>query len=369
MLEPGQSANVGFYLDQPFEQSRVILTVHVGTIRYAHFLPEITPRQIAAARRRLILPFLYDLGRASPAMLRWYLTRDLSARAAVKNALGLNQIAPSAAAPMTMDLFADAGSDNPSPGTQAQARISIVLPVFNAFELLTEALERVRHHTDLPWRLILIEDCSTDPRVRPFLREWAAARDETQSNRVTLLENQSNLGFIGSVNIGLALALGFGDHVVLLNSDALVPAAWASRLLRPILMHDNVATVTPMSNDAEICSVPMICQRTVLAAGLADRIDAVAQKFNPEANLAEVPTGVGFCMAINIAFLRQVGLLDTAFARGYGEEVDWCQRARAAGGRNLGLPGLFVEHRGGTSFGSAEKLKLVVANNAIVASR
>ena len=50
---------------------------------------------------------------------------------------------------------------------------------------------------------------------------------------------------------------------------------------------------------------------------------------------------------------------DTTFGRGYGEEVDWCQKVRALGGRHLGLPGLFVEHRGGESFGSEEKLKLV----------
>ena len=39
--------------------------------------------------------------------------------------------------------------------------------------------------------------------------------------------------------------------------------------------------------------------------------------------------------------------LDPAFGRGYGEEVDWCQKVLASGRRHLCLAGLFVEHRGG----------------------
>jgi hypothetical protein len=74
-------------------------------------------------------------------------------------------------------------------------------------------------------------------------------------------------------------------------------------------------------------------------------------------------------MAMNIEFLRKLPELDTIFGRGYGEEVDWCQRARQKGGRHLGVGGLFVEHRGGTSFGSAEKLKLIRKNNQTIARR
>ena len=136
-----------------------------------------------------------------------------------------------------------------------------------------------------------------------------------------------------------------------------------------MLVHDNVASVTPMSNDAEIFSVPAICQKTQIEPGMVDRIDETAARFNPDVALADASTGVGFCMALNIDYLRDVPEFDTAFGRGYGEEVDWCQRVRQLGGRHLGLAGLFVEHRGGVSFGSAEKLKLVRKNNAIVAGR
>ena len=49
--------------------------------------------------------------------------------------------------------------------------------------------------------------------------------------------------------------------------------------------------------------------------------------------------------------------------------MDWCQKVRAMGGRHLGLANLFVEHRGGTSFGSGEKTRLVARNNAEISRR
>nr|WP_241427777.1 glycosyltransferase [Fertoeibacter niger] len=359
----------GFRLDAPVMPGPSLLSVEFGTTRYIHPLGRFTPAEIRAARLRLVWPFLRDLAGAAPAALRWLISRDPAAKARIKRALrfSANRMPVSV---MNSGLFAQDGTAAPpEPAGLFQTPITIVLPVYNAFDLLAEVLERVLAHTDLPWRLVMVEDCSSDARVRPFLRDWVAAQEAGAPGRVTLVENATNMGFIRSVNAALDLARGFGDHVVLLNSDAFVPAGWASRLIRPFLVHSDVASVTPMSNDAEIFSTPVICQRTVLAPGAADAIDATARRFHPDADLAQAPTGVGFCMALNRRYLALVPQLDTVFGRGYGEEVDWCQKVRARGGRHLALPGLFVEHRGGTSFGSAEKLKLIEANNAVISRR
>ncbi len=64
---------------------------------------------------------------------------------------------------------------------------------------------------------------------------------------------------------------------------------------------------------------------------------------------------MGFCMAMGRDWLRRLPALDTAFGRATDEEVDWCRRASALGGRHLAAANLFVEHRGASSFGSAEK--------------
>lgn len=354
---------VGFVVAAPVTAGACLLICHDGKDHFFCRLPMPGRIRVRLAKLRLMPGFVLRMAIGIPDYLRAKLFGDAAARAAFRNRLGID-LQPLHAA-LDPKLFAPrAAGEEP-----ARQEITIVLPVYNALELLTEALRRIVAHTDVPWRLIAVEDCSTDPAVRPFLRSWRANLEEGLAERVQIIENDANLGFVQSVNKALGQAIPHGNHVVLLNSDALVPAGWASRLLRPVLTHDSVASVTPMSNDAEILSVPMICQRSVLAPGDADLIDRTARGFDPDASLAVLPTGVGFCMLMNIDYLRRVPAFDPAFGRGYGEEVDWCQKVRKLGGRNLGHAGLFVEHRGGTSFGSVEKLKLVQAHNAIISGR
>ncbi|MER8829458.1 glycosyltransferase [Mesorhizobium sp. M0938] len=242
-------------------------------------------------------------------------------------------------------------------------KIFIVLPVYNGLEILPQVLDRVERFTDGPFSLVIVEDCSTDNRVRPWVRDWVASR----RSKAVLIENEHNLGFVQAVNRGLEAAAG--HHVVLLNSDAFVPERWLSRLMAPIIADEMVASATPMSNDAEIFSVPMICRKTDLRPGQVDAIDSIARKINPAVLSVDVPTGVGFCMAMNKKFLGQVSKFDPAFGKGYGEEVDWCQKTHALGGRHVAVPNLFVEHSGGNSFGLEAKARLMRSNGAIISKR
>ena len=355
---------LGFAIGQHYTEGRCVLGITTAT-NQTYFSDVYVPdeAEIVRASRSVRIPFARDLLKATPHLVQWALTRSPGARAGIKRALRLTD-------PITgssqFDVDILAPDTHPVPEA---APITIVMPVYNAFDLLEEVLQRIVDHTDLPWRLVLVEDCSTDKQVRPYLRDWVANLPAAYQSNVTLEENAENLGFIGSVNKGFALAQAHPGHVVLFNSDAFVPKGWASRLLRPILENAEVATVTPMSNDAEICNTPVICMRHDLEPGEADAIDAVAQGLNPHASKAEAPTGVGFCMAMNRAYLDRLPRLDTAFGRGYGEEVDWCQKIRAEGGRHEIIGSLFVEHRGGVSFGSAEKLALVQKNNELIENR
>lgn len=376
-MHPGLAGPApGFAADLPWMGGPVHLGLGFGDRRLIFALNPPPTRALRRAGLRLLPRFLADLTRAAPAAALWWLRRNPAHRQRVKARLRLTDAAPAQGLQRLLFLE-DSLSSLPEPARAAErARlmpaalrdrgVTIVLPIHNAFDLLPEVLDRVRRHTDLPWHLVLIEDASTDPGLRPWLRRWVAAQP---AGRVTLIEHATNLGFIRSANAGLAVALERGEDAVLLNSDAFVPEGWASRLLRPMLAHDRVASVTPLSNDAEILTVPAICARTPLHPGEADRLDALARGFHPDAALADVPTGVGFCMAIAQAWLRKAPTLDTAFGRGYGEEVDWCRRVGRMGGRHLALAGLFVEHRGGSSFGSAEKQRRIAANNALVERR
>ncbi|MDO5622711.1 MAG: glycosyltransferase [Paracoccus sp. (in: a-proteobacteria)] len=294
-----------------------------------------------------------------PAVAINLLRRRNIDRDTLRQQLGLAS-APSAPTLLDNSLF----TRRVLPPVPPDTAITVVLPVYNAFELLQESLHRIEAYTDLPWHLIAVEDCSPDNRVRSWLRDWTA----TRSDHVTLLENEQNLGFIGSVNRAFQVAPK-DRPLVLLNSDALVPEGWASRIVAPILADPGIASVTPMSNDATIFSLPVIGLSSGIPNGLADRLDRTARGLS-DALTAPAPTGVGFCMAMSGRALATVGQFDTVFGKGYGEEVDWCQRIlRDHGLRHVGIGNLFVEHRGGQSFGSEAKMALIRANGRLISTR
>ena len=318
------------------------------------------------ARARGTLHLAGLLALLTPDILRALRHGDVAARARIKRRLRFD--VQREGGPLPAGLFAPDAAPAPDPDPSAV----ILLPVYNAFDLLTLCLDRVARHSGARWHLVAVEDASPDPRVRPALRAFAETHGP---DRVTLIEQPQNQGFIAAVNAGLAAILarppeapGGTGPVVLLNSDALVPEGWLPRLLAP-LADPGVASVTPLSNDAEIFTVPAICAPAALEPGVAERVDARAAMLAPGPALAEAPTGVGFCMALARPWLERVPQLDPAFGRGYGEEVDWCQRLRALGGRHMATARVFVEHRGGSSFGSEEKLRLIRQNNAEITRR
>jgi GT2 family glycosyltransferase len=104
---------------------------------------------------------------------------------------------------------------------------------------------------DGEYRLLLINDASPDVRIAPLLSQLAL-----QHAHISVATNARNLGFIGTVNRGFSETAG---DVVLLNSDAIVTRGWLAKMLVCAASDARIATITPFSNNAEICSYPQMC--------------------------------------------------------------------------------------------------------------
>jgi GT2 family glycosyltransferase/2-polyprenyl-3-methyl-5-hydroxy-6-metoxy-1,4-benzoquinol methylase len=261
---------------------------------------------------------------------------------------------------LTVDRAQDDGSRPVAGGGargdgEAARTVDIIVPIYNAVGDLRLCIDSVLAYTAQPYRLVLIDDASPDPAVKEYLATLAA-----EGFQGVILENEKNLGFVGTCNRAMALS---GDaDVVLLNSDTLVTPGWLEALRRCIASDARIGTATPWSNNAEICSFPAFCQNTPIGDLPPPEVIAGAVARASLGHHPELPTGVGFCFYITRALLNRIGLFDqVTFGRGYGEENDLCMRARKAGFRNVLCDDAFVVHTGGSSF-TDKKLSLMEQN-------
>jgi O-antigen biosynthesis protein len=237
----------------------------------------------------------------------------------------------------------------------------VVVPVYNALEDLRACVASVLADLRPDVRLVLIDDASPDPAIA----EYFAELERLAHPQVVLLRNERNLGFTGTANRGMQLS---GANVVLLNSDTIVTRGWLDALLHCAATDPTIGTITPFSNNAEICSFPRFCQNNPwpLARDAEPERAAIAAAAVP--TYPDLPTGVGFCLFLRRAMLNEIGVFDPAFGLGYGEENDLCMRAARAGWRNVLADDAFVVHTGGRSF-AGQKAELGPRNTALLLER
>lgn len=223
--------------------------------------------------------------------------------------------------------------------------LDIIIPVYRGLDETKECILSLLPGMPDWARLIVVNDCSPEPALTQWLREQASPLG------FELYENEKNKGFVGTVNFGMALHPD--RDVLLLNSDVEVANSdWLERMRLAAYRHERVASLTPFSNNATICSFPHFCQDNALFAELdVNALDRLFSTLPLEDELVEVPTGVGFCMYIRRDCLDAVGYFDEqTFGKGYGEENDWCQRAHKLGWKNYHQLNVFAYHKGGSAF-------------------
>lgn len=224
--------------------------------------------------------------------------------------------------------------------------IDVVIPVYNGADVALRCILsvlRAKELNSVPHELIVINDASPDLELGQELEALASR------GLFTLLSNQENRGFVFTVNRGMRLHPS--RDVVLLNSDTEVYGDWLDRFHATAQRESRVGTITPLSNNATLCSYPNTLHDNPYPLELGyPELDRLAAEVNRGLTV-EAPTGVGFCLYVTRGCLDEVGWFDEErFGRGYGEENDFCQRAIRCGWRNLLAGDVFVRHFGAASF-------------------
>ena len=235
--------------------------------------------------------------------------------------------------------------------------VDIVICVHNAVEETLGCLDSIYRNTAVPHTVTIIDDKSSDV-TREQLRRYVQGKPW-----IRLLENEVNLGYTRSANIGLSSSTA--EWVVLLNSDTVVTPGWLEGMFEVVKAQPNAAMVGPLSNAASWQSVPDLhdvkggWSSNPLPEGFSpDEIGRLVRELSPQ-EFPEATLLNGFCTLMRRSVVEEVGYLDEAsFPMGYGEENDLCLRVRKAGYSLALADHVYVFHVKSASFGNARRAEL-----------
>jgi GT2 family glycosyltransferase len=217
-------------------------------------------------------------------------------------------------------------------------RATVVIPTFNARDILAEALESLERQT-VEHDVVVVDNASTDGT-----RELVAARFP----RVHVVALDENLGFGRAVNRGVDAVET--EVVVLVNNDAVCNPDFVERLLEPFA-EDAVGMVA---------GVLLQQDRPELVDSAGIELDTTLRSWDafwnlPVADLDGAPDPVGPCggaAAYRTQAYRDAGGFDETFFA-YWEDVDLALRLRLAGHRCARAPQARALHKHGATLGAA----------------
>lgn len=152
-------------------------------------------------------------------------------------------------------------------------KISVIMPVYNAQEILQDTLDSLLLQEGLPEiEVICVDDCSTDGTVT--ILERAVSQD----GRVRFLKNETNKGPAASRNAAIRQARG--QYVFMLDADDRVPAGALKKLYEAAQEHGS--TVVRGGFQVERMIHGHLDQGVKYPAGISDRTIA-------QTNLSDMP--------------------------------------------------------------------------------
>lgn len=197
------------------------------------------------------------------------------------------------------------------------------------------AIRAVEGHTTHPYRLIIVDQAVTDPKVKAVI-------DAAEKRGHTVVRMAENRSFSNGNNAGVGI--GSAKFIVILNDDALVCEGWDKAMIQ----------------DMSEAGVGLVGARTNYAAGPT----------GDPSWTGEPPWMAFVCVGLRRDVWNKVGPMDEENFTGFAaEDLDYCFRVKKAGYK-LKVSNAYVLHAGSRSIvhqvsdGSKDANTQVVAYNA-----
>ena len=234
----------------------------------------------------------------------------------------------------------------------------MVVVNWNGREVLPDCLGSLAASGYPQLRLILVDNASQDDSVA-YVRE--------RFPQCAVIPAGANLRWAGGNNLALAQLAREGwpqDQVLLLNNDTIVPAGSLECLTAALRDQPQAWAATPRILYADDPSRIWYDGGRVGAwtgwvrhAGIRLRADS------PAPRRRWIEYGTGCALLLSRRALQVCGRLDPAY-HFYGEDVDYCLRLRAAGGRILQVSAAVILHKVSMALGAAGPRKVYLRSRS-----
>ncbi len=201
--------------------------------------------------------------------------------------------------------------------------VFIILVNWNGKSVTLECLNSLAAVTYSNVKVVVVDNASTD---------GSAAEFKKRHPQVVILEQNENLRFAGGNNAGMKYAIDDGaDLICLLNNDTTVDKDFLNHLVLRIQSDAKIGMVGPKiyyhDDPARIWFAGgefSMWTGTMKHTGIRelDRGQHDAAR--------EIDYASGCCILTKREVVEQIGMLDESYFM-YGEDADWCMRARRAG--------------------------------------
>jgi hypothetical protein len=200
----------------------------------------------------------------------------------------------------------------------------IVIVNWNLEHDTIECIESLIHAGVSLNQIILIDNGSGDDSTKSFKSLF--------NDELHLIINDDNLGYVKAINQGIQVALNHkAEWILLLNNDTVVDGKFYQEIQNYITDSDPFAIITPLifyySQPERIWNLG-----DHLIGGTLLTYNSYQGKTAPVGLPKTIPVDFvsGCAMIINSDVIERIGMFDETLVM-YGEEVDYCWRARIAG--------------------------------------
>lgn len=213
-------------------------------------------------------------------------------------------------------------------------KLSIIIVNYNTQQLLNECLESIKQYTPfIDYEVLVVDNASLDGSAEYL-------KGVTQGN-INVILNQNNKGFASANNQAICDAKG--KYILLLNPDTEVLERTLDKCIKYMDNHQHIGilgckVMLPNGKLDLACrrGFPNLKNSFFKFSGLAKLFPKVKLftgynlTYLDENQSSPVDSVVGAFMMVRHEVIDQIGLLDEEFFM-YGEDIDWCYRAKQAG--------------------------------------